>query len=75
MSLTLCIDSMQPLVCYRLNSAVLVYTPLITLLCYIHVIEGVLHKNHGGYNPPGVWISPCITRWEWARPTKLRSGF
>ena len=52
MSLTLCIDSMQPLVCYRLNSAVLVYTPLITLLCYIHVIEGVLHKNHGGYNPP-----------------------
>ena len=51
-SLTLCSDSMQSLVYYRLNSAVLVYTHLITSLCCIHV-RGVLHKNQGVIAPPG----------------------
>jgi len=34
---TVYIDSLQPLVYYRLNSVVLVYMPLITPLCCIHV--------------------------------------
>jgi len=50
------IDSLQPLVYYRLNTAVRVYTPVITPLA-VYML-GVLHKNRGGYNPLGVWINP-----------------
>ena len=50
------IDSLQPLVYYRLNTAVRVYTPVITPLA-VYML-GVLHKNQGGYNPLGVWINP-----------------
>jgi len=51
------IDTMQPLVYYRLNSAVLVYTPLITPPLAVYML-GVLHKNWGVITPLGVWINP-----------------
>ena len=63
-SLILCIDSLQPLVYYRLNSAVLVYTLLIISICCIYMLGGV-HKNHGVMTPLGVWINP----WSGVCPT------
>jgi len=55
--LTLFIDLLQPLVYYRLNGVVLVYTPsLIIPLHCIRVMECCIKP--GGYNPPGIWINP-----------------